>query len=237
MMKYILLIFLVSVNSIAQDSVKLEYSTFSDIIPVSKINISIADSLYQFIEKELPFIDFGDCNNCSYRAHLMAAILEKNFPGVNTAKVWLFADYKRESQEDIYRYKSYIHLSSDAGCNKWGYHVAPILIIEQGNSIDTMVIDHSTQRKPEKLKEWAEKLVQKGSKGFIIIKDKKYYKFPDNENNRFIDTRKEWIDDKKEPLYDDNFSISLEKVLLARYGFWEPWTFRKHYKEFKELLE
>lgn len=235
MLKYFLLIFLFSINTTAQNSGKLEYSSFSDNLPVSKVNKDLADSLYNFIENELSFIDFNDCNNCNSRAHITAAVLEKKFPGVKTAKAWIFADYKLASKEEIYKYKPYVHLTYEADCNKWGYHVAPLIIIEYDREIDTIIIDHSTQKSPVKLNEWAENLVRNGGKGFIILKDKKYYSFPDNENKRFIDTSREWIDD--EPLYDVDYTKSLEKVLQARYGFWEPWTYRKHYNELKEMLE
>jgi hypothetical protein len=235
--KYLLLIFIFSVNAAAQDTEKLEYSTFSDNIHVSSVDKTLADSIYQFVEDALPFIDFTDCNNCSSRAHIIAAVIEKNFPGVNSAKVWIFADYKRASREKEYRYKPYVYLTYEADCNKWGYHVAPVAIFESENGIDTIVIDHSTQDKPVTLREWADKLVKDEGKGFIVLKDKSYYNFPDNENNRFIDTSMQWVDKETEPLYDNDFAKSLEKVLIARYGFWEPWTYRKHYNEIKQLLE
>lgn len=237
MLKNFLLIFLITYTITAQDKEKLEYSTFSDNIPASRIDISLADSIYQFIEESLPFINFNDCNNCRSRAHIIAAVIEKNFPGVRTAKAWIFADYKRASREDLYRHKPYYFLSYEADCNMWGYHVAPMFIIENEYSTDSIVIDHSTQSGPVKLNEWAEKLVQNGGKGFVVVKNKMYYTFPDNDNNNFVDTITKWVDNETEPLYDNDFAKSLENVLLARYGFWEPWTYRKHYNEMKQLLE
>lgn len=235
MYKYLLIFLFISVNVFAQDSGKLEYSAYSDNIPVSKTGIVTADSIYHFIENELPFIDFNDCNNCNSRAHIIAAVIEKKFPGVKSAKAWLFADFKRASREDVYKYKPYIFLTHEADCNKWGYHVAPLVIIEHEKGTDTFVIDHSTRNSPVKLKDWAEKLVHNGSKGLIVVKDKMYYKFPDNDNNKFIDTSITWTD--KESLYDYDYSKSLGKILIARYGFWDPWTYRKHYDEIKQMLE
>jgi hypothetical protein len=229
---FIMFMFRVNVYSQAEG---IEYSPYSDSVEISSAGKSIADSAFDYIANRLGFINFDDCNNCDSRAHLIAAILENKFPALNTAKVWLFADFKRASQGKKYRYKKYVYLSSNNECSSWGYHVAPVVLIKTKNTVDTIVLDPSTQSKPVSLRRWALELTPQGEKTYLIMKDRKYYTFPDNPNKKFEDMKKEWVDDDK-LLNDDDYSKSIEKILKSKHGIREHWLFSSEIKRIQELL-
>jgi hypothetical protein len=213
----------------------LEYSSFSDSIDISSAGKSLIDSAFSYISSELGFIDFDDCNNCSSRAHLITAILENQFFGLKTSKVWLFADFKRSSQEGKYGLKSKSYLVCGE-CDNWGYHVAPLVIIRSGDRVDSIVLDPSTQNKPIVLRKWALNLVPRDGKAFLIIKNKKYYAYPDNDSRKFEDLMEEWVDDDKN-LYDDDYSKSIEKILTAKHVIEERWLFTGEIKKIRNLLQ
>ncbi len=230
MRSIILILLLLPALSIAQ---VIEYSPYSDTIDLCSVEKPTVDSAFDFLTRELSFIDFDDCNNCDSRAHITARILERKFPGIKTAKVWLFADFKRASNENKPVKTSYLILNDE--CDNWGYHVATIVLIPYSERIDTIVIDPTTGEKPVTLNDWASKIITPGGKAFLIIKDKKYYSFPDNSNNKFEDEKEIWIDEDK-ILYDDYCEISIEKVLASKLGIKEPWTYRWQLKTLRELL-
>jgi hypothetical protein len=230
----VLLIFMIRMNTCSQMK-SVEYGPNSDIIEVSNAGKSLVDSAFDYIDNELDFIDFDDCNNCDSRAHLIAAILESKFPVLKTAKAWLFADFKRASQEEKYRYKKHVYLSAGEKCSSWGYHVAPVVLIKNKNSVDTIVLDPSTQYRAVELRKWAKALTLSGERTYLIIKDRKYYTFPDNSDKKFEDMKKEWVSGDKS-LKDDNYSKSIEKILKSRHGIREHWLFTSEIKMIRDLL-
>ena len=213
----------------------IEYSPYSDSIEISSAGKSLVDSAFDYINNELDFINFSDCSNCGSRAHLISAILESKFPALSTAKVWLFADFKRASREAEYRYKKNVYLSAGNECSSWGYHVTPIVLIENKNSIDTIVLDPSTQSRSVSLRRWASNLTPQGEKTYLIVKDKSYYTFPDNSGKKFEDMKSVWNDDNKS-LNDDDYSKSIEKILKSKHGIREHWLFSSEVKKIRELL-
>jgi hypothetical protein len=229
-----LMIFVIRMNTFTQIK-SVEYSTYSDPVEVSNARKSLVDSAFNYISNELDFMNFNDCNNCESRAHLIAAILESRYPELNTAKVWLFADFKRASQEKKYRYKRYVFLSAGEECSSWGYHVAPVVLIKNNNSVDTLVLDPSTQNKPVSLQKWTIELTLREEKTYLIIKDKKYYTFPDNQNKKFNDMKMKWVDDDKS-LNDDDYSRSIKRILKSRHRIREHWLFRSEEKMIRNLL-
>lgn len=213
----------------------LEYSLYSDSIDISSAEKLTVDSAFSFISNELEFIDFDNCDECAPRAHLIATILENRFPSLKVVKVWLFADFKRASMEEKYRYKKNSYLVLNEECNSWGYHVAPAAIIESKDGADTIVLDPSTQKKAVVLNKWAYKLIPDECSAFIILKEKRYYSFPENKKNKFNDNAEIWRDDDKS-LYDDDFKTSLNKILFSRQGVMEPAVVNNRLKKIIDLL-
>jgi len=236
-MRYSVLLFLfASLTIYTQQTGKIEYSRFSDQVPHSNINVTLSDSIYNYVESTLTFIDFDDCNNCDARAHLISAIIEKRFAGVKVAKVWMFANYKRTSMSEKYRFKENIYLSYDGECERWGYHVAPMIIFFHSLGIDSIVIDPSTQDSPVPLSKWTASLLPRDEGVYLIVKDRKYFSFPDDENKRFEDMKEVWTDNVDKPLMDEDCSISIENIFSARNIIWDPWTYRHYINAIRNLL-
>jgi hypothetical protein len=125
----VFLFLFISLSVCAQQNAGIEYSYYSDKVPASKIDKELCDSIYRFVVEELAVLDFSDCNNCDSRAHITAAAIEKQFPGVHVSKVWIFAGHKRTSQTEKYKFKKNDFLNYSGECSKWAYHVAPLIVI------------------------------------------------------------------------------------------------------------
>ena len=98
-----------------------------------------------------------------------------------------------------------------------------------------MVFDPATQSNPVSLQKWALDLTPQEGKTYLIIKDKKYYTFPDNSGKKFEDEKREWKDDSKS-LNDEDFSKSIERLLKSKHGLREHWLFSSEVKKIRELL-
>ena len=209
----------------------IEYSAYSDIIPVSVADKYTADSVFAFIKQLNGIIDFEDCNICKSRAHIIAGAVEKQFPRVTAGKVWLIADCKRVTKSADYKYKPLILLRGKGLCINWIYHVAPVIITR----LDTFVIDPATQTGAVSPGEWAAGIITEGGKALIIVKDKRFFIYPDDKNNNFIDDKPEWRDDNKS-LLDEHYSRSIDEMVRASLGIIEPWKMNARVKKIKEVI-
>jgi len=228
---FMLMIFL----TFSAKSQMITHSALSDTVPVNNITRGMVDSIYRFIVSHGDVIEFEDCNICKSRAHITARAIEKHFegvaPGVTLGKAWLFADCRRSSQREKYRYKPEVYLENTGVCSLWGYHVAPIII----TPTDSFVIDPATQKSAVTLSVWAGKLIPKHGEAFLVIKDKWYFIFPDDDNNLFEDEKSVWHDDN-ENLLDESFSRSIDEVVRASLGLAEPWKMRSRVVKIKKLI-
>jgi hypothetical protein len=229
---FMLMIFLTLWGAAPSKSQMITHSALSDTVPVNNITRGMVDSIYKFIVSQSDVIEFEDCNICKSRAHITARAIEKYYTGVTLGKAWLFADCKRQSQREKYRYKPEIYLENTGICNRWGYHVAPILT----TPTDTFVIDPATQKSAVTLSTWANKLIPKHGEAFLVIKDKRYFIFPDDENGMFEDEKSIWYD-SNENLLDESFSRSIDEVVRASLGLAEPWKMRSRIVKIKKLLD
>lgn len=75
-------------------------------------------------------------DGCYARAHLMARMFEKE--GVVVEKAWARGNLRIPNMGGL----------------AWGYHVAPVLEVEQNGKIEKMIIDPSVASKPIKVEEW-----------------------------------------------------------------------------------
>lgn len=191
-----------------------------------------ADSIYNFITSNEHLIDFEDCNICKSRAHIMCRAIEKKFAEVKVYKVWLIADSRRISQKEKYRYKQNIYLQLPGICYNWIYHVAPAALING----DTIVFDPSTKQEPVSLKNWTENLIMPGGTAYLIIKDKDYYFYPESSDNFFLDDVNDW--NTGEPkMRDEKCLRSIDDILRAKHGYFEPWKFNYYISELLKLVE
>lgn len=211
---------------------RTEYSPYSDTISQSRLSSPQADSIFNFIVSKKHLIDLDDCNICKSRAHIIARIIEKYFPEAIPAKVWLVADCKRNSKTEYYKYKPAVLLQSPGKCTNWAYHVAPVIITET----DTIVIDPSTQQKPVSLSKWAGDIIPKNGVGFLIIKDKRYYIYPQNKDDKFLDSLQNWNVNNNIAV-DDKYLRSVDETLRAKHKLYEPWKFNYYISELMKLLE
>jgi hypothetical protein len=217
---------------------RVEYSLLADTLVGVSFSQSAgqcyADSVYDHVKSMDHVIDFNDCNICKSRAHILSRVIEKNFPGLVTGKVWLFPDFKRISKREEYKYKPEVPLVNPGKCTGWIYHVAPVVMC----GADTFVIDPATQKKAVKLGEWAEKLVPSdiNAKGYLIIKRSEYFIYPDAENNYFEDTKPVWAEED-ELLTDIDYSRSVDEMTRTKLGLVEPWRMLELSVKLRELVE
>ncbi len=227
-----LLIFTFYVAPVFSQYERIEYSTHSDTIAASDIIPADIDSVYNYISSLSSLIDFDDCNICKSRVHIISRIVEKKFPNIVIAKAWLIADCKRNSQKEIYKYKPHVYLRSGNECSKWAYHVAPVII----TSLDTFIIDPSTQSGAVTLRKWAGNIIPTRGKGFIIIKDKRYYIYPQKFADLFEDKLPAW-NENNPALTDDKYLRSIDETLQAKHGFYDPWKFNYYISQLMQMLE
>lgn len=231
MLKPISIILLFCTSLFAQYE-RIEYSIHSDTAAVNKVTIEQIDSVYKFIYSHSWLIDFDDCNICKSRAHIISRLIEKFYPEITVSKLWVIADCKRESLKDAYRYKPEVYLGFKGKCSSWSYHVAPVIITET----DTFIIDPATQTKPVKIGKWIDDIIPKNGKGFLVIKDNRFYIYPENTNDYFIDNLHRW-DENDRSITDDKYLRSIDETLKAKHGLYEPWKFNYYVSKLMELLE
>lgn len=228
-MKFLLsIIFLISAELSAQ---QIEYSRLSDTLPVNNITQAEADSIFRFITAQSDMIEFADCNICKSRAHIMGRVIEKHFAGVTVAKAWLFADCRRLSQREKYKYKAEVFLAG-GNCDNWGYHVAPVIITPK----DTFVIDPATQKTAVKLGDWARGITPQNGKAFLVVKHAGYFIYPDDKDDHFEDQKSVW-GEENESLTDENYSRSIDEMTRTSLGLIEPWKMRERVEKIRHLLE
>lgn len=227
-----LLIFTFYVAPVFSQSGHIEYSAHSDTIAASDIIPAKIDSIFNYISSLGALIDFDDCNICKSRAHIISRIIEKKFANVVIAKAWLIADCKRNSQKDIYKYKPQVYLRSGTECSSWAYHVAPVII----TSLDTFIIDPATQTHAVTISKWAGDIIPANGKGFIVIKDNRFYIYPQNSGDLFEDELHTW-DVNNRALTDDKYLRSIDETLQAKHGFYDPWKFNFYVSQLMQMLE
>lgn len=138
----------------------------------------------------------------------------------------------RVSKSEYYKYKPAILLHSPGKCTNWAYHVAPVII----NANDTIVIDPSTQSGPVSVNKWAGDIIPQTGSGFLIIKDKRYYIYPQNKDDLLLDTIPNW-DIYNKNMTDDKYLRSIDETLRAKHTLYEPWKFTYYIAELMKLLE
>ncbi len=82
---------------------------------------------------------------CQQRAQIMSMILQKKF-NIEHCKIWLFSPAALYLNDTRTFYTEDKNRLSPDNKVEWNYHVAPVVQVQSGNTIDTLVIDPSTNR-------------------------------------------------------------------------------------------
>lgn len=156
--------------------------------PISRIQ---ANDLFTDIKQNYGIEYRYPQGNCDDRAHYMARIIEKK--GISVAKIWNFAPAKISLVfSDLLTVKDPNNFDPD-GTISWGYHVAPIVFVEEKGKFDTLVIDPSLCETAVNYKQWLK--LQGNTNSFYTFLNSEWYVFmttngltaedrKDNDNDR-----------------------------------------------------
>jgi hypothetical protein len=206
-------------------------SPFSDSIASSRVNPEFTDSLFSIAASQITFLEFEDCNNCALRAHVIIFILSNRFPELNFGKVWMFADSKLSSRKDYYKTHRKEYLAGYGICPLWGFHVAPAVILDD----DTIIIDPSTQKKSVPLSKWVSD-ISPNTASYIILKDSKYYMYPEDEFDLFNDKLPSWEQDYEFKSTSDELNFIALKLTNAYQSFYDPHKYNYYKYAISKLI-
>ncbi len=235
MRKFVVMMFWIGSVCIAQEGGIYKYSVLSDTLAhtLGKANISnsYVDSVYRFIESQSHILDFEDCNTCKSRAHIMARVIQKNFPDAVVGKIWLVADCRLLSKFDEYKYKPHVLLEHKKFCRNWVYHVAPVIV----TATDTFVIDPATQKAPVIIRSWASMLIPNGGSALVVVKHPEYYIYPEIQE-MFEDELLNW-NSSGQNILDVDYSRSIDEMTRAKLGLVEPWKLKNLKEDLEKLVK
>jgi hypothetical protein len=111
-----------------------------DFMKISEVSAEYAQLLFDEL-KALPDIPFDyPEDGCFARAHAMVKHLDQQ--GIHMAKVFLHGDLRVETHK------------SPKGYVEWRYHVAPMMMVRNGNKKSLYVFDPAIFDRPVTLEEW-----------------------------------------------------------------------------------
>lgn len=139
-----------TVSAISPEAVEkpLGKSTLKDLhgrtIPITVMNDEFAIKIFQemTVQGKIPF-GFPE-DGCYARAHEMARLLEKR--KVLTAKVFALGKFRIDTEK------------AKNGSVTWGFHVAPVIEVDDGKEKHLWVIDPSLFYEPVSLEAWLKSL-------------------------------------------------------------------------------
>ena len=112
---------------------------------------------------------------CQQRAHIISLILQSRF-GIDHYKVWLFAPAALNLKDSrMLHFKDATGLSPD-NLMEWGFHVAPIIRMEQDGVVDSYVMDPSLSLLyPLRLQDWFNMLGNGDTGQYSFLTPDKYF--------------------------------------------------------------
>lgn len=187
--------------------------SIADVIDFQSISNQKAIDLFNELS-QLEYIEFDYANNfCEDRAHAMALHLQRK--GITTAKVWMFVTGIWDN-----KYPRVLKVHDPNNINKknlltWKYHVAPIVVVQNEEQLDTLVLDPALCKMPVTILDWLEKMnVKKQIKPddvFWTIRDTKYHIY--RTKNKVPKLLEPWVLDKS--LYNTHKGLCQGKILQA----------------------
>ena len=128
----------------------------------TSLTMPAAQKIFNYF-KNSPLFRWSDANNdCEDRANAICILLEEW--GIPNYKAWVFSSY-------------FIGKGFGSLTNRWNYHVAAALPVEQENKIAYYVIDPATSTELIEIETWALRVTESGN-SFHFIKQGDYYIFP-----------------------------------------------------------
>lgn len=181
----LLIAFLTSINLLGQTKFQInDYPLHGNHRIVTRDS---AEIIFESIQKSLIFEFKYTRGGCDYRAHAVYLMLKKM--GVNTFKIWNFASGKIflagkdfNSHNLLLSVKDQLNLSTKGSyysdCNikiedkvYWGYHVAPVILVQNDNKVDTLVIDPALYNTPVEYKIWIRSQLQEKASSYFTFLD------------------------------------------------------------------
>ena len=119
-----------------------------------------AEKLFTFFKDSATFRWSDANNNCEDRANAICILLDEW--GIQNGKGWVFSGY-------IFKKTGYLK-------NLWKYHVAALLPVQEGATINYYIIDPATSGKLVLIEDWAANITD-NPHSYYLIKDGNYYIF------------------------------------------------------------
>ena len=152
-------------NNLFTSSETLKYKVYGNInlSVISKMTLRNIFDVLKGFDDELVFSEYG--NGCESRAHEIARMLDEIC--IESAKVFVESDK--------------IQLTGKTWW--WGYHVAPIVLVNEGQKINPYVLDPSLFGEPVSLTKWLGKLKEVNPKNtYDISLTTKYILMPSDKD-------------------------------------------------------
>jgi hypothetical protein len=112
---------------------------------------------------------------CQQRAQIMSMLLKQVYK-IEHCKIWLFAPsdlYFKDNRKLIISDKNNLSKNNQIA---WGYHVAPVVLINQDNKIDTMVLDPSIRcTGPITLHDWLKSMQNSDVSKYTFLNSDRYF--------------------------------------------------------------
>jgi len=132
------------------------------------VTMLAAQQIFSYFKNSVLFRWSDAHNDCEDRANALCILLDAW--GIANYKAWVFSGY--------FMKKGFGNLT-----NRWNYHVAAALPVQQENEIVYYVIDPATSPELLDIENWALKNTESGS-SYHFIKHSNYYIFPTGKINK-----------------------------------------------------
>lgn len=150
---------------------------------------------------------------CQQRAQVMSMLLNKRF-NIDHCKIWLFPPVALYVGDARTLYVEDKNGLTPGNRIEWNYHVAPVVLVQRGDTIATMVIDPSVNyNEPLPLDDWFACIGNSGVSNYtFLLPDKYFFYCCYNSNNTLTTIFDGTFFNYENPLKDD---LTMEKGLAV----------------------
>ncbi len=112
---------------------------------------------------------------CQQRAQIMSMLLEEVYK-IEHCKIWIFSPsdlYFKDNRKLIISDKNNLSKNNQI---TWGYHVAPVVLVNQNSQVDTMVLDPSIKcTGPILLRDWFKSMQNSDVSKYAFLNSDRYF--------------------------------------------------------------